>query len=344
MPMSSPIGWRRFCMNEALRTDSNRMPSALVYVEHRDGQVLPITYELLGAARGIATAGGDVACCVFGADPENLVGQLAGADRILLMRHPALSPYNPEAHAVALQSVVQSCSPDVLLLAYSSVGLDLGSVVAIRTSLPFVCYCTALQVDNGALEAASQLHGGKLVAKTRTPLPAIAAVVPGSFDESSGKIAGRAEVMEMASPEALTALRIRFISASAPDTNQIDLTKCERIVCVGRGIGAVDRIAIASDLAASLDAEIAGSRPVIDAGWLPKMRQVGKSGQTVKPKLYIAVGVSGAPEHLEGMKGADCIVAINTDAKAPIFEVAHIGTTCDLFELLPALNERIRKS
>jgi len=321
------------------------MPGVLVYVEHRDGKVLPITYELLGAARSIATTGfGELMCCAFDADPGTLVEQLDGADRIMLIRHPALSPYNPEAHAIALQSVVQSCSPDVLLLAYSSVGLDLGSVVAIRMSLPFVGYCTALQVANGALDAASQLHGGKLVAKTRTPLPAIASVVPGSFDENAGKIEGRGEVIDIAAPEALTALRIHFISASAPDTNQIDLTKCERIVCVGRGIGGADKIAIANDLAASLDAEIAGSRPVIDAGWLPKMRQVGKSGQKVKPKLYIAAGVSGAPEHLEGMKGADCIVAINSDAKAPIFEVAHIGTTCDLFELLPALNERIRKS
>jgi electron transfer flavoprotein alpha subunit len=321
------------------------MAGVLVYVEHRDGKVLPITYELLDAARSIAATGlGDVMCCAFGADPENLVEQLDGADRILLTRHPALSPYIPEAHAIALQSVAQSCSPDVLLLAYSSVGLDLGSVVAIRMSLPFVGYCTALQVGNGTLDACSQLHGGKLVAKTRTPLPAIAAVVPGSFDESDGKIEGRGEVTEIAAPEALTVLRTHFISASAPDTNQIDLTKCERIVCVGRGIGGADKIAIANDLAALLDAEIAGSRPVIDAGWLPKMRQVGKSGQKVKPKLYIAAGVSGAPEHLEGMKGADCIVAINSDAKAPIFEVAHIGTTCDLFELLPVLSERIRKS
>ena len=154
-------------------------------------------------------------------------------------------------------------------------------------SLPFVGYCTALQVGNGTLDACSQLHGGKLVAKTRTPLPAIAAVVPGSFDESDGKIEGRGEVTEIAAPEALTVLRTHFISASAPDTNQIDLTKCERIVCVGRGIGGADKIAIANDLAALLDAEIAGSRPVIDAGWLPKMRQVGKSGQKVKPKLYM---------------------------------------------------------
>ena len=321
------------------------MAGVLVYVEHRDGKVLPITYELLSAARSIAATGlGDVMCCAFGAEPERLVDQLDGADRILLMRHPALSPYNPEAHATALQCAVQSCAPDVLLLAYSSIGLDLGSIVAIRMSLPLVGYCIALQVSNGALEAASQLHGGKLVAKTRTPLPAIAAVVPGSFDEGGGRIRGRGELTETAPPDALAALRTRVVNVSAPDTDQIDLTKCERIVCVGRGIGGADKIAIANDLAVSLDAEIAGSRPVVDAGWLPKMRQVGKSGQKVKPKLYIAAGVSGAPEHLEGMKGADCIVAINSDPKAPIFEVAHIGTTCDLFELLPALSERVRKS
>jgi electron transfer flavoprotein alpha subunit len=325
------------------------MAGVLVYVEDRDGKVLPITYELLNAARSMATAGlcdvlGDVMCCAFGADPEGLVDQLRGADRIVLMRHPSLSPYNPEAHAMALQSVVESCSPDVLLLAYSSVGLDLGSAVSIATSRPLVGYCTALEVSDCALEAASQLHGGKLVAKTRTSLPAIAAIVPGSFDESGGRTGGRGEVTEIAAPAALATLRTHFVSATAPDTNQIDLTKCERIVCVGRGIGSADKIAIANDLAALLNAEVAGSRPVIDAGWLPKVRQVGKSGQNVKPKLYIAAGVSGAPEHLEGMKGAECIVAINSDAKAPIFEVAHIGTTCDLFELLPALSERIRQS
>jgi electron transfer flavoprotein alpha subunit len=321
------------------------MAGVLVNVESRDGIVLPVTYELLNVARRMADAGlGDVICCALAAVPEDLVEQLQGADRILMMRHPSLSPYGPEAHAIALQAVVESCSPDVVLVAYSSVGLDLGSVVSIRTSRPLIGYCTALDSRDGALYASSQLHGGKLIAKTKTPLPAIAAVVPGHFEESGGRAGGRHEVMEIRAPEALAMVRTQFVSATAPDTNQIDLTKCERIICVGRGIGGADKIAIANELASLLNAEIAGSRPVIDAGWLPKVRQVGKSGQKVKPKLYIAAGVSGAPEHLEGMKSAECIIAINSDAKAPIFDVAHIGTTCDLFELLPALSERIRKS
>ncbi len=321
------------------------MAGVIVYVEARDGAVLPVTYELIAAARRMAAAGlGEVVCCALAAAPEQMVEQLRGADRVVTVKHPSLSPYNPEAHALALAAVVQSRNPSLVLTAYSSVGLDLGSFLSIKTARPFVGYCTSLDIDEGSLLATSQLHAGKLVAGTRTPLPAIAAIVPGQFDENDGRTGGRHEVTEIAAPEALNALRTRFVSATAPDTDQIDLTKCDRIICVGRGIGAADKIEIARRLASSLDAEIAGSRPVIDAGWLPKARQVGKSGQKVKPKLYIAAGVSGAPEHLEGMKSANCIIAINSDARAPIFDVAHIGTTCDLFELLPALTERIRKS
>jgi len=174
-------------------------------------------------------------------------------------------------------------------------------------------------------------------------LPAVALVVPGCFDEEAGKSGGRGEIVPLRPPGALESRRVEFVSAAAPDPNELDLTKFDRIVCVGRGIGGADKIPVAAELAAVLGAEIAGSRPVIDSGWLPKARQVGKSGTKVKPKLYIAAGVSGAPEHLEGMKGAECIIAVNSDPKAPIFDVAHYGTNCDLFELLPALTQQLRK-
>ena len=320
------------------------MSGVLVYAETRGGVVLPVTYELLSLARELSAAGlGDVLCCALADDPGSLAGQLQGADRILTIQHAALSPYVPEAHAIGLQAAIESCAPDIVLIAYSSIGLDLGSYIAIKTDRPLVAYCTALHVAEGALHATSQLYGGKLVANTRTPLPAVAAVVPGNFDESAGRSGGRGEVVGLPAPARLDTLLTHCLGTTAPDPNQIDLTKAERIVCVGRAIGSADKIAVAGELASLLGAEIAGSRPVIDSGWLPKARQVGKSGQRVKPKLYIAAGVSGAPEHLEGMKGADYIIAINSDAKAPIFEVAHFGATCDLFELLPALSERLRK-
>ena len=319
------------------------MARVLVYGESRDGTVLSITNELLSAARQLDGSGTtEVICCAFASEPGPLVEQLKGADRILTMRHASLSPYNPEAHARGLEAAIEACQPDVVLLGYTTAGLDLGSLVSIRTSRALVGYCTALALDDGALHATSQLYRGKLVAKTRTPLPAVAVLVPGSFDDSP-PVAGGSTVTELPVTAMLGAPRIQFVSVSVPDSSQVDLTQAERIVCVGRGIGSEDKVALVAELAALLDAEIAGSRPVIDSGWLPKARQVGKSGQKVKPKLYLAVGVSGAPEHLEGMKNADYILAINSDDKAPIFEVAHVGTTCDLFELVPALTSRMNR-
>ncbi|HWH83529.1 MAG TPA: electron transfer flavoprotein subunit alpha/FixB family protein [Burkholderiaceae bacterium] len=321
------------------------MIKVLVYAESRAGAVLPITHELLAAARAVAVAqGGEVLCCVFAADPSVLVDQLAGADRILTMAHPSLSPYNPQAHARALQLAVETCEPDLILLGYTSAGLDLGSHISIKSSRPVVGYCTELAVEGKTLNATSQLYRGKLNAVTRTPLPAVAVLVPGNWDEKDGLSGGKAEVASLPAPASLDLLQVSVVSSSSPDLNQVDLSKAERIVCVGRGIGSADKIGLADELATALDAEIAGSRPVIDSGWLPKARQVGKSGQKVKPKLYIAAGVSGAPEHLEGMKSADFIIAINSDGKAPIFEFAHFGTTCDLFELLPALSSQLAKA
>jgi electron transfer flavoprotein alpha subunit len=317
------------------------MTRVLVYVESRDGVVQPITHELINAARKLADDDGvEVIACVMAADPETLREGLKDADRVLTMQHAALSPYNPQAHAIGLQAAIDSCNPDLVLLAYTTAGLDLGSTVAIKTSRPLVGYCTSLKVDDGQLRATSQLYRGKLVATTRTQLPAVAVVVPGSYDDVVNP-GGKWEVDSLGAPQALNSLRVAFVSGSAPDADQIDLTRAERIVCVGRGIGSEDKVSVAAELASLLGAEIAGSRPVIDSGWLPKARQVGKSGQKVKPKLYITLGVSGAPEHLEGMRNADFILAINSDEKAPIFEVADVGTTCDLFELVPALSSKL---
>lgn len=319
------------------------MGGVLVYVETRGGVVQPVTYELLDAARRLAEAGlGEVACCLLAAETGGLADQLRGADRILTVEHPSLAPYSGEAHAIALAEIVDSYAPSLVLVPYDSIGLDLGPCIAGKTGRALVAYCTALGISGGQLEASSQVYGGKLIARTRTHLPAVALVVPGCFDEEAGKSGGRGEIVAMVPPAALENSRVSFVSAVAPDPNELDLSKFDRIVCVGRGIGSAEKIPLAAELAAALGAEIAGSRPVIDSGWLPKVRQVGKSGTKVKPKLYIAAGVSGAPEHLEGMKNAECIIAVNSDPKAPIFEVAHYGTSCDLFELLPALSKQLR--
>lgn len=318
------------------------MGDILVHIETRAGAIQSISLELLTAARELAGAVGvKVEALVAAAAPREIAARLGAADRVLAVAHPALEPYTPEAHAAILAETVCVRDPAIVLLAYSSVGLDLAPHLAARTGRPLVSYCVKLAAAGDAVEAESLVYGGKLHATTRARLPAIFAVTPGSYAEAQTS-AAPPEILDLAPPAAIDKLRTAFVSETRPPPGAIDLTQADRILCVGRGIGDKDNIAIAEQVAAALGAEIAGSRPVIDAGWLPKERQVGKSGCKVKPKLYIAAGVSGAPEHLEGMSAAELIVVINSDAKAPIFGVAHYGTTCDLFDLLPALGERLK--
>jgi len=314
------------------------MSKALVYIEAADGKIAPVSYELMGAARAL---GAEVEALVAAADPEPVAAQAGGADVVVTMAHAALAPYTPEAHVAALAAAVQARNPDLVLVGSTSVGIDLAAGVAAATGRPLVAYCLDLTSEGGAIQARSQVYGGKLVATTRTEGPAVFAVLPGAFPADAGLSGGAAGRAAVDPPAALGSLRTRFISASEPEPG-VDITKAERLVAVGRGIGGPENLELAEELAQGLRAEIAASRPVVDSGWLPRPRQVGKSGMTVKPKLYLAVGISGAPEHLEGMRDAELIVAVNSDPNAPIFEIAHYGTTCDLFDLLPALSERLK--
>jgi electron transfer flavoprotein alpha subunit len=314
--------------------------NVLVYVETSDGHASPISFELLGAARALAQAlGGEVEALVAGGGEA---AQLGAADTVIRVEHPALSPYVPEAHVAVLADAISQRQPQAVLVGNTSVGIDLAAGAAAATNRPLVSYCVGMEADGGAVIARSQLYGGKIVATTKTEAPAIFAVVAGSFPEAAGKSGGKQQEAKMDPPASLASLRTRFVSASAPGGEGVDITKAEKLVSVGRGIGGPENLELAEELAKALGAEIGASRPVCDSGWLPKARQVGKSGMTVKPKLYFAVGISGAPEHLEGMRDSDLIVAVNSDANAPIFKVAHYGTTCDLFDLLPALTERLK--
>ena len=312
------------------------MGNVMVYVETSDGKVSPITFELLGAARKL---GGEVEALVAGhADPS----ELGGADTVITVEHPSLTPYLPEAHVAVLAEAIRRRQPQAVLVGNTSIGIDLAAGAAAATGLPLVSYCIGLESEDGAVVAHSQLYGGKITATTKADTPAIFAVVAGSFPESAGRSGGKGAQEKLDPPASLGSPRTRFVTASAPAGEGVDITKAEKLVSVGRGIGGPDNLELAEELAKALGAELGASRPVCDSGWLPKARQVGKSGMTVKPKLYFAVGISGAPEHLEGMRDADLIVAVNSDANAPIFKVAQYGTTCDLFDLLPALTEKLK--
>ena len=308
-----------------------------VLVEHTQGAVDDGTHELLGRARGLAEAsGGRTVACLLHAGAAGAADGLA-ADVVLSVEHPSLEHFLPEAYVKAMAALVAEHEPRATLIANTTVGMDVAGGLSARAKLPLVAYCTAIELEGDELVATSQVFGGKLNAEVAVDGPCVCSVVAGSFEPATG---GSPTVEEVA-PSGLDDLATSFLARVEPEVSDVDITAEEILVSVGRGIGGEDNIELAQELADALGGVVSASRPVTDGGWLPKTRQVGKSGQKVKPKLYIAIGISGAPEHLEGMGDAELIIAINTDENAPIFDVAHYGTTEDLFDVLPALTEQI---
>lgn len=317
--------------------------NVLVLAEHAGGQISEITHELLGKAREFATAwGGSSEVALFGA-PE-LAAQLGGADVVVTMEHPSLTAYVPEAYERALLHVIKQRSPRLVLLSNATIGLDLGAALSVHWDAPLAAYVVDVRVDGDSVVATAQVLGGKVLAEVElTGERGICTVVAGTFPAAAGQAGGAGEVVGCEPPAELDALRMTLTQVVEPQDGDADITAAEMLVSVGRGIGSQDDLELVQELADALGVPLSASRPVIDSGWLPKTRQVGKSGLKVKPRAYLSFGISGAPEHLEGMRSAELIIACNTDPKAPIFDVAHYGTTVDLFDLVPALTEKVKE-
>jgi electron transfer flavoprotein alpha subunit len=313
----------------------------LVLAEHTDGQIAELTYELLGKARQLAAAlGGRAEVALFG--PAALAEQLGGADTVVSVDQPGFAQYTPEAYELALRKALHERAPRLLLVSNATVGLDLAAAMSVYWDAQLVAYVNAISVDGDSLVATGQLLGGKIMAEVELSGPrAICAVVGGAFPAADGQGSGSPRVAALAEPPDLAALRMSLRQVIEPERGDVNITAADLLVSVGRGIESQDNLELVQELADALGAPLSASRPVIDSGWLPKTRQVGKSGLKVKPKAYLSFGISGAPEHLEGMRNAELIIACNTDPKAPIFDVAHYGTTEDLFDLVPALTDKM---
>jgi electron transfer flavoprotein alpha subunit len=307
----------------------------LVVGEQLDGVLADITYELVALARQLAD-GGSVVAAGGGAGFESAAGSIA-ADRVCVLGGAHMAEYTPEAYCAAVGALAAECGAELVLAATSAVGLDTAAGVAASLGLPLVSYVIEARREGGDLVTTSQLYGGKLLAESEVGGGrAVLTVVPGSIAGEAGKgQAGAVESVAAAAP----AGRMTFRQMIRPEAGGIDITKEEILVSVGRGIESQENIELVEELATAIGGTISASRPIIDSGWLPKVRQVGKSGVTVKPKLYLAIGISGAPEHLQGMKDAELIIAVNSDPNAPIFGVAHYGVCGDLFDVVPALTE-----
>lgn len=316
------------------------MSNILVYAEHLNGEVTGATFELIALARALAeSTGGGVEAAIIGMGAGDLAEQLGGADTILVGDSDSLGEFNPQGHAAVFTGLIGSRKPAITLVPYTSVGMDIASVAAAATDLPLVSYCLSANADDG-LTATCQLYGGKVEVDVEVDGDrAIFAMLAGcaSADDGRSGGAGAIETIDVSVPE----LGIEFLSLAEPEGGDVDITAEEVLIAVGRGIESEDNIEEAQELADAIGAAIAASRPIIDQGWMPKTRQVGKSGLSVKPKIYIALGISGAPEHLEGMRDSATIIAVNSDPQAPIFGVAHYGWVGDLFDFMPELTDLV---
>jgi electron transfer flavoprotein alpha subunit len=317
----------------------------LVFIEQRDGRVRSVAREALGeAVRLAATLGGPVVgVCAAAADPGLAALGEAGASEILLATHEAFRYYEPAGYARAVVAAVGRVKPSVVLFPASSMGRDLAPRVAARLGVGLATDCTALAVEGGRLVANRPVYAGKAIQRVAfAAVPAVASLRPKVFAPSPSHNGGPLAVTPLAVDHDPAAARARVREVKTTSAGKVDLTEAEIIVSGGRGLKAPENFDIVEALASALGATVGASRAVVDAGWRPHGDQVGQTGKTVSPKLYVAVGISGAIQHLAGMSSSRCIVAINKDPDAPIFKVADYGVVGDAFEVVPALTEAVK--
>lgn len=315
-----------------------------VVIEHLRGEVSEISYVMLVAAKQLAEAtNGKVIAVLLGSDADSLASTLA-ADRVLYYEHEDLVDFTSAGYEQALANLISEDNPRAVLLGHTSIGMDVASLLSAKSGLPLVSSCLSVAGDQGSLKFTSQLYGGKILAEGLIPEPtALLTMVPGGYKPEDGQSSSPPEIVKATDPQ-IEDLKISVNRYDEPETGDVDISTEPLLIAVGRGIQLEDNIELAEELAEAIGGVVCASRPVVDQGWLPTSRLVGKSGYQVKPKIYLALGISGAPEHTEGMTASETIIAINTDPAAPIFNIAKYGVVEDIFDLVPVLTEKLEES
>ena len=324
----------------------------LLITEQRDAKWHKVSFETLTAAQQIAQqTGGSISAAVIGKNIAALAQELAASqlDEVLAIDHPLLENYTPDGFTIALRQAIEAAKPDLVLMPHTYEVRDFAPKLAASLGKGMIGDCIGYRHENGKLIFVRQMFQGRTVADVvfEGSAPWLATFQAGAFrgDLAAARTDGsKAPVNALAVELKPEQIRTKPGELFREAKQAVDLTQAPILVSVGRGIKAPENIAIAQKLAALLGAELSASRPICDEGWLPMDRQIGSSGQTVAPKLYLALGISGAIQHVVGMKGSRTIVAVNKDANAPIFEVADYGVVGDLFEIVPALIEELEKS
>ena len=306
----------------------------LVVVEHRDGVVRDVTYEAVAAANEIAS--GSVSLALVGADPDELVPSLDldGVETLYAVTYDEL--FNHDVYVQAIEQLASAHGPDLVLAGNTVNGLDYLPALATSLDWPLVTDVVDIDADGDEILVTREGYGSKVETTIAiTSVPAVVSIRPGEWEPAE-----RGETPAVVEADVTiddSTIRSHVSGFEAVAEGDVDISDAEILVSVGRGIGDEDNLSLIEELAEAMGATVSASRPIVDSGWLPKGRQVGQSGKTVTPDIYLAIGISGAVQHVAGMNGAETIIAINNDANAPIFDIADIGIVDDLFDVVPAL-------
>src|SRR6266567_3350215 len=322
----------------------------LLITEQRDGKWNKTSFETLAAAQQISNeTKGRLAAAVIGKSVAALAGEVAAKklDEVLLVEHDLLAAYTPDGYTAALRQTIAQAKPDLVLLPHTYQVRDFAPKLAASLGKGMIGDCVGYRHEDGKLIFVRQMFQGKTVADVvfEGAAPWFATFQAGAFRaDLAAKGSAKAPVTSLAVDLKPEQIRTKPLELFREAKQAVDLTQAPILVAVGRGIKAPENIPLAEKLAKLLGGELAASRPICDEGWLPMDRQIGSSGQTVSPKLYLALGISGAIQHIVGMKGSRTVVAINKDHEAPIFEIADVAVVGSLFDVVPPLIEEIKKA
>lgn len=317
-----------------------------VCLERNGGKIAGVSYEMLSEARKLAgQLTGQVCAVLLGSQVQDLAGEAFayGADRVYLCDDEKLKDYNADGYCAALESLVREYSPEILLISATTNGRDLAGRLSGRLETGLASDCVALSLDEGQLVATRPVYGGNIMADIvfSEKRPAICTIRPNAFSKAEPEAGRTGEVVSASLGDLQLRTKVREIIAKA--SGEISLADAQIIVSGGRGLGDASGFDLIRQLAGVLNAAVGASRAAVDAGWIPYEHQVGQTGKTVGPKLYIACGISGALQHLAGMKTSDVIMAINKDEEAPIFSVANYGIVGDLYKVIPVMIDELKK-
>jgi electron transfer flavoprotein alpha subunit len=315
-----------------------------VVIEHLRGNVSEISYVMLAAGRQLAdSTGGELSAVLLGSGAEDLASDLAAA-KVLYFDDNRLADFTPGPYVQCLNGLISADQPRAVLLGHTSIGMEVASLLSVKAELPLINSCLNFASEGDVLQYTSQLYGGKIYAEGEIPEPtSLLTVVPGGYKAEEGQSSAAPPITRVEVPD-LSDQKITLTQYLEPEAGDVDISAEDLLIAVGRGVQLQDNIELAEELAEILSGVVCASRPVVDQGWMSTSRLVGKSGFQVKPKVYIALGISGAPEHTEGITGSDTIIAINTDPVAPIFSIAQYGVVEDLLDLVPLLTEKLEAS